>query len=167
MNAKAGLLARLLWLGVLLLASAPARAQTAAVPDDTGILILVRTSIVALNHANRTGNYTVLRDLGAPGFRQANDAARLSQIFARLRARDIDLAPVVAIEPLLRNKPFIDKRGLLRVTGQFPARPLRLEFDLAYQHADGRWRLFGVSVNPVPSVAQGPAGNADDGPARR
>ena len=50
--------------------------------DRNGVLILVRTSLLALDQANKTGNYTVLRDLGAPGF-QANSAARLGRDFRR------------------------------------------------------------------------------------
>lgn len=141
---------------VVMLVAAPAQAQRPAVPDGQRIRILVRTVLVALNHANRTGNYTVLRDLGAPGFRNANDAARLGQIFANLRQRDLDLGPVTVIEPKLEREPFIDERGLLRVAGYFPSRPLQVNFDLAWQHFDGRWLLFGIAVNPAPAEAKPP-----------
>ena len=43
------------------------------------MLILVRTTLLALDQANKTGNYTVLRDLAAPGF-QVDTAARLAEI---------------------------------------------------------------------------------------
>ena len=46
--------------------------------DRNGVLILVRRTLTALDQANRTGNYTVLRDLGSPDF-QANTAARLAE----------------------------------------------------------------------------------------
>jgi hypothetical protein len=42
----------------------------------------IRSALLALDQANKTGNYTVLRELGAPGFQAANTAARLSEIFA-------------------------------------------------------------------------------------
>src|SRR5262249_31522767 len=53
-------------------AQAPAQAQPAQAPrpaqiDRNGVLILVRSTLLALDHANKTGNYTVLRDLAAPG----------------------------------------------------------------------------------------------------
>ena len=47
------------------------RAAQAAKPaqiDRNGVLMLIRSSLLALDHANKTGNYTVLRDIGAPGF---------------------------------------------------------------------------------------------------
>jgi hypothetical protein len=61
--------------------------QQAAKPaniDRNGVLMLVRSSLLALDQANKTGNYTVLRDIGAPGF-QINTAARLAEIFVKLR----------------------------------------------------------------------------------
>jgi hypothetical protein len=58
-----------------------------SVPDDLKLIILIRTSLIALNHANLTDNYSVLRDMAAPGFQQANNAAQLAQIFSDLRNR--------------------------------------------------------------------------------
>ena len=67
----------------------PASAARAAQIDRNGVLILVRSSLLALDHANKTGNYKVLRDISAPGF-QVNDAAKLSEIFAKcVRTRSI------------------------------------------------------------------------------
>jgi hypothetical protein len=51
-------------------APAPATAPHPAQIDRNGVLILVRSTILALDQANKTGNYTVLRDLGAPGSRR-------------------------------------------------------------------------------------------------
>src|SRR5262249_60347137 len=34
--------------------------------DRNGVLILIRETLLALDQANKTGNYTVLRDLGSP-----------------------------------------------------------------------------------------------------
>src|SRR5262249_54607445 len=67
-------------------AQAPKPAQI----DRNGVLILIRTALLALDQANKTGNYTVLRDLGAPDF-QANTAARLAEIFAQQRRDNVDL----------------------------------------------------------------------------
>jgi hypothetical protein len=124
-------------------------------PDADRIVLLVRTTLLTLNDALQTGNFTVLRDMGAPGFRQANSAARLSSIFANLTQRGIDLSPVAIIVPQLAEVPTIDpKTSLLRIRGYFPGTPVRIEFDLLYQPVDGRWRLFGVSVQPAAAAAE-------------
>src|SRR5262245_39490330 len=55
-----------------------------AMPDAEKIVLLLRSTLVTLNDALQTGNFTVLRDMGAPGFREANTAGRLAQAFAQL-----------------------------------------------------------------------------------
>lgn len=109
-------------------------------------MMLVRSALLALDHANKSGNYTVLRDIGAPGF-QANTAARLSEIFAKLRNDKIDLSGVAVIEPQLSLLPQIEPNGMMRMAGFFPSVPSQVNFDLLYAPVDGQWRLFGISVS--------------------
>ncbi len=73
--------------------------------DRNGVLILVRTVLLALDDADKTGNYTVLRDLGAPGFQVNNDAAQLGDIFAKERRDKSDLAGAAGLEPQLTLLP--------------------------------------------------------------
>ena len=92
-----------LYLAVLVLAVVAgaslgrAQAPKPANIDRNGVLILIRSTLLALDQANKTGNYTVLRDLGAPAF-QTNTAARLGEIFAKQRSDNLDLSGVAAIE---------------------------------------------------------------------
>ena len=123
-------------------------------PSAEKIVLLVRNSLITLNDALKTGNYTVLRDMGAPGFREANSAARLSQIFADLVAKKVDLSAVAVIAPQLSQKPGLDQeKGLLHLKGYFPDKTVPINFELLYQAVDGQWRLFGISVNPGAPVA--------------
>lgn len=146
----------------------PAREQAGPHPaqiDRNGVLILVRSTLLALNQANETGNYTVLRDLSAPGFRDANTAARLAEIFASQRAQRLDLSGVAVLDPQLTLLPQIEANGLMRMAGFFPSVPAQVNFELLFAPIDGRWRVFGVSVNvgsstpvaPPPEVQQQPA----------
>jgi hypothetical protein len=116
------------------------------VPDDLKILILIRTTLVALNQANITGDYSVLREIAASEFRQANNPAQLAEIFTDLRSRKIDLSPIAVVEPKLARSAFINDRGMLRITGFFPTKPEQVNFDLAFLSIEGQWRLFGISV---------------------
>ena len=63
------------------------------------VVTLVRNTIGALGQANQTGNYTVLRDLGAQDFSAKNSATDLATIFEPVRTAKIDLAPVVLLDP--------------------------------------------------------------------
>lgn len=125
--------------------------------DRNGVLILVRSVILALDQANKTGNYTVLRDIGAPGFQQANTAARLGDIFARQRADKLDLSGVAAIDPQLSLLPQIEANGLMRMAGFFPSVPQQVNFELLFAPVDGQWRLFGLSVNLGQAAPAAPA----------
>src|SRR5215471_21029947 len=122
-------------------AHAPAPAQI----DRNGVLILIRTTLLALDQANKTGNYTVLRDLGAPDF-QANSAAQLAEIFAQQRKDNVDLSGVAVIDPQLTLLPQIEANGMMHMAGLFPSVPTQVNFELAYAPVGGRWRLFGLSV---------------------
>ena len=125
-----------------------------AMPNAEKIVLLVRNSFITLNDALKTGNYTVLRDMGAPGFREVNSAAQLSQIFANLVAEKVDLSAVAVIAPQLSQAPGLDKeKGMLHLKGYFPGNPVQINFELLYQAVEGQWRLFGISVNPGAPVA--------------
>ena len=119
------------------------------------MLILVRNSLLALDQANKTGNYTVLRDLGAPGF-QTNTAARLGEIFAGLRHDNLDLSGVAALDPQLTLLPQIEANGMMHLTGFFPSVPTQVNFDLSYAPVNGQWRLFGISVGLGQAAPQAP-----------
>lgn len=127
-------------------AQTPAQAPKPAQIDRNGVLILIRSSLLALDQANKTGNYTVLRDIGAPGF-QNNTAARLGEIFAKLRNDNLDLSGVAVIDPQLNLLPQIEANGLMRMAGFFPSVPTQVNFDLSFAPVNGQWRLFGISVS--------------------
>ena len=166
------LLVRLTWfaVGFFLASSAPVLAQNGggarpAQIDRNGVLVLVRSSLLALDHANKTGNYTVLRELGSPQF-QLNTDARLAEIFAPQRRDNLDLSGVAALDPQLTLMPQIEPNGMMRIKGFFPSIPAQINFELLYAPVDGRWRLFGLSIGlassapaaPPPAVSK-PAGS--------
>jgi hypothetical protein len=126
-------------------AKAEQQAPKPAQIDRNGVLMLVRSALLALDQANKTGNYTVLRDLGAPGF-QVNTAARLAEIFAKQRNDNLDLAGVAVIEPQLSLLPQIEPNGLMRMAGFFPSVPSQVNFELIFAPVNGQWKLFGISV---------------------
>jgi hypothetical protein len=158
--------------------AAPAAAPKSANIDRNGVMILVRSALIAVDQGNKTGNYTVLRDLGAPGFQAVNTAAKLGEIFAKLRNDKLDLSGVAAIEPQLSLLPQIEANGMMHMAGFFPSVPSQVNFELIFAPVDGQWRLFGISVSvgqsapvappaPTPPAPRSDAkapGNADGKP---
>ncbi len=162
--------------------SAPGFSQQALPPpgqvrpaqiDRNGVLILIRSTLLAVHQANVTGNYTVLRDLGAPSFQVANTAAHLGDVFAGLRNQHLDLSGVAVLEPQLTVLPELNSNGLMHMAGFFPSIPLQVNFDLIFAPAGGVWQPLGISINvgqsspsapPAPSRPPEPSAPASPAP---
>lgn len=132
----------------------PAQAQSAAIPDPVVILKLIWSAMAALDHANKTGNYSVLRDLAAPGFQSMHSPATLAEVFGGVRASRVDLGNALVVTPNYDFAPAIVDGGLLRVRGNFPLRPQGIAFDLLFQNVSGEWRVFGIAVAPESQQAR-------------
>jgi hypothetical protein len=122
-------------------------AQHALPMGNDQALYLVRSTLLTLNDANRSGNYTVLRDLAAPNFQAKNTAADLAQSFADLRRRNFDLFAAALIAPQFAAAPALDAGGRVHLSGVFPTRPLQIGFDMTFESVGGQWRLFAISVS--------------------
>jgi hypothetical protein len=123
---------------------------------------LVRSTLVTVNDANRSGNYSVLHDLATPDFQAKNTPADLAVGFLNLRRRNIDLFALSLSPPEFTAAPALDPQGVLRLTGFFPALAQRLNFDLFYRVVNGQWKLDGIALAvpdaPAPQAqAQPPA----------
>ena len=139
-------------------AQIPGAAQAGApIPDPIELNKLVWSTMAAVDHANRSGNYSVLRDLSAPGFQANNDAAKLTGVFAGLRTQNIDLSNTLLLAPTYRTAPAIVGPGLMRLTGRFGLRPIAINFDLIYQFTAGRWKMYGVAIEPAGIATEQPA----------
>ena len=147
----------------------PSAAQQKAAPKPTlpdayKLNLLIRSTIIAVNQANQTGNYTVLRELASPNFQKGNSKAQLAKIFAALRKRNLDLTPIMFFDPKLVTAPDIDASGMLRLTGFMPTQPEQVLFDLAFESVEGKWRLFGIAIDvqPPDTSAQQPSAKAKE-----
>lgn len=126
----------------------------AVLPGADLPVLLLRSTLTAFNDANLTNNYSVLLGLAAPSFQQENNASKLAESFAGFRENRIDISAILVLEPRLVKPAGIDGQGLLRVTGYFPSRPLRLGFNIAYQSVEGRWRFAALAVDARPAEAE-------------
>ena len=108
--------------------------------------------MAAIDQANKTGNYSVLRDLGSPGFQANNNAASLATVFATIRGNRIDLSDTLLVVPTYEFAPAVTPPGTLRMRGSFNMRPITIQFDLLYEWHQG-WRLEAVALRPVSATA--------------
>ena len=129
-------------------------------------LMLIRNALALLNHGNLTGNYTVLRDLASPRFRERNSAADLSGTFANLRQKHLDLSPILVIQPQLTQAPQI-VGDRLQMVGLFPTRPQAVQFALAFQQVEGGWMIDEISLRVAPADLQPPGAAPPNAAAER
>jgi hypothetical protein len=140
-----------------------AESQPASSISVEQALYLIRSTLMTLNDANHSGNYTVMRDLASPDFQAKNSAADLAQTFSDLRRRNFDLFAVAIAAPQLTAVPAIDERGMLHLTGMYPTQPLQIHFDLIFQNVAGQWRLFSISV----ATPKAPAADPNTTPTKK
>lgn len=132
-----------------------AQQQQAQVPQAAGLLILIRSSLVALNQANQTGNYQVLHAIGSDTLRARTNPQTLAQSFAPFRQRNVNLNPVLYLNPQL-SKPAVIEQGRLHLIGSFPTTPLRIDFDLWFEPSQQQWKIVQMNVNLTPATPPQP-----------
>jgi hypothetical protein len=128
-------------------ANAPSDAPP--LPSAEQLVSLVRNVLLAVNDANLTGNYTVLRDLSAPDSQGLNTPERLEESFRPIRQQGTDFSIVAVATPRFVQLPTFTPQGYLRVNGEFVSSP-RITFDIFLQHVEGRWRPYAIGVGVVP-----------------
>ena len=138
-------------------AAAQQQAAQLPMPSETELAKLLWSTMIAVDTANLSGNYSVLRDNAASGFQAANNPARLAEIFAPLRAQQLDLANTLLVAPSYTAAPRMVQAGMIEVQGVFPIRPTPVRFAALYQWEQGRWKLFGIDVGPLQAAQPAPA----------
>lgn len=120
------------------------------VPEREAIVAMLRESLRAFNGAVQSGSFDAFHARLAKPFREQYSAERLKTVFAQFVDRQIDLSPALELKPVFEPEPTVGDRQVLQVSGHFPSRPSRLEFDLKYVPEDGSWKLIAISVHVKP-----------------
>ena len=118
--------------------------------DQRALLKLLRSTMAAVDHANKTENYSVLRDLGSSGFQANNSDSTLAGTFADIRNARIDLSDTLVTAPSFEFPPALIAPGLLRMRGRYGLASNAIGFDLVYEWEEG-WRLHGIALMPFPT----------------
>ena len=126
-------------------------AQSPTVSLNYPVLVMfIKNALTAVNHGNLTGNYSVLRDLGSPAFRQRNTAADLANVFANHRREHYDLSPILIAEPQLTQQPTEIAPGRLQLVGFFPTQPQAVQFAIVYARSETGWGIDEITVGMAP-----------------
>lgn len=135
-------------MGALLLV-APARAEN-TVPSVELQEILIKTSLLSLNDANLTGNYTVLHAKLAKVFRDQITPDGLKQGFKGFADQKVDFG-LISVKPAIASSAStIDKRGALLLRGYFDTAPSRVTYELDFLPSEGLWKPIMLNVRVKP-----------------
>ncbi|MEI9904872.1 MAG: hypothetical protein WDN06_13565 [Asticcacaulis sp.] len=137
--------------------TAPASASLSN-DTDAQVLMLVRSSLTALQQANQTGNYDVLYALGSSEFQKANTPQKLGDAFAALKP--YNLISVEVLEPPVHPRARA-RQGRPAVHGRL-FRQRRLPHHLPADVHQGRRSLEDARHQRRP--ASGYAGQGELGP---
>jgi len=116
-------------------------------PDEKRAASMVKVTLVTLNNAVQSKNFSVLWSQAAYAFRRKYTAVKLRQAFAPFIKQGVDLAPALNLNPEWSAPPDVDSHGELRLSGWFRTQPRIVRFDLRYTHERGRWRLSMIDVD--------------------
>ena len=128
-----------------------------ATPGQLELSKLLWSTIAAVDHANQSGNYSVLRDISAQGFQIQFNPARLTELFSGLRRLNVDLSNAFLVPPTYYEAPQMVSDDTFRARGIFQLRPIAIQFEVYYQWEQGRWKLFGVELKPQEMAVIQPA----------
>lgn len=110
------------------------------------MLALIRTHILALDHALRSNSFVVLHAISGPYLQSRLTPERLSEAFAPLKASRPDLAAVAIKTPNLVAAPAFTKNGMLWLKGTFPTSHADVSFEMVFEISSSEWRLAGLDV---------------------
>jgi hypothetical protein len=131
---------------------------------------MVRSAIVALDHANRTGDYSVFHALLVPAQRNRFTPADYAEHYAPLRKAKLVLLPALAAQMQFTKPPHLDKGGLLHMEGRFLTQPKNLGYRAVFMQENKEWMLLTLKVGtidpPSPPLASAPTAPSASGAAR-
>ena len=117
-----------------------------AVPSPEVLVMLLRSTLVAVNQANFTENYSVLLGMMTPARTDPSERKPVGQGVCRPASANLDLSPALVLTPRLVTAPSLTPEHVLRLNGFFPSGPLQIDFAIDYRAVDGYWLIDGLSV---------------------
>jgi hypothetical protein len=130
------------------------------VPASSGLVDLLRTTLLMVNAGNQSGDYSVLYANLTPPVQKNLDVNRLSEALAGFREEKIDMSAVSVVNPQYIKSPEIDANGVLNLIGYFPTHPRMVRFSVGYRKLDGKWLVEAIDLDapsktePVTQSAQ-------------
>lgn len=121
--------------------------KTGPVPTEKEAKRLALDSLQAFNQALQAKNFDSFYAKIAKLWQQQTTADKLEEIFQTFLDKDVDISGIADVDPTFDSKPAIDNDGFLVLKGSYPAKPLKVLFELKYVYEDEVWELVGININ--------------------
>lgn len=127
------------------------QAETRKVPQEKELSALSRESLLAFSQAIGAKDFTAFHAQISEVWKQQITPEKLGEIFQMFIEQQIDLSPVIGMDPVFTPAPKVDDDGVLVLEGRFPITPSRVEFRLKYVWQKPAWKLLAIKVNLMPA----------------
>lgn len=137
---------------LLLLLPFVALATPPKLPPEKDLKALTLDSLLAFNRAVKTKSFVAFHQQISALWREQITPEQLSDAFKPFMDQGLDISEISGVEPVFGEPPAINGDGVLVLKGSYPARPMKISFELKYVYEHPAWKLIGVNVQKRPSV---------------
>jgi len=109
--------------------------------------VLVRTTLMALNDANMTGNYAVLVARSSQQFQAQVTQEKLAAALEVFRTNKLFFESIVNKKCDSTEKPVIDREGVLNLGGVIKSNEIQVTYKLRFVQNGSAWKLLGFNVD--------------------
>lgn len=121
--------------------------ENIVLPDRKLATALIYETIISVNNASQTQNYSVLRALAAPAFKKKYSDEKLEKTFGHLAKKGINLRPLILLTPTIQKSQYAPRNNLFRLKGFIPTAKIKLDFEMIYQFHQGAWRIYAIQLD--------------------
>jgi hypothetical protein len=116
-------------------------------PPDDQLAALTNQSVMLLAQSVSKDDFSELYNSIAKVWQKQMTREELRNEFKDFIDKKIPLTIIKGTAPVFSEKPYFDSSGMLILNGQYPSKPFRVEFRLAFLNEESTWRLAAVNVS--------------------
>lgn len=118
-----------------------------AIPPDDELAGMSNRSMMLLAEAISRDDFSDLYNSISKLWQGQTSKEKLRDQFRVFVEKKISLTLIDGTAPVFTEKPVVDDKGVLAVTGHYPTKPYRIDFRLKFIDEESQWRLVGINVS--------------------
>ena len=121
--------------------------KVAKLPPVETRVALVKETMSRIAKAINSNSFSDLHTWMSSLWQQQFAVTKLETIFEPFVKQSIDLQVLDSLDPVFKNEGQIGEDGVLRLAGNYPTQPSKVDFELSYVLEGDNWKVVGLSVN--------------------